>query len=152
MSTFANFFDRFPPPKATVPRLDVEELAALMASDKVAGRDYVVVDVRRTDLEEEVHFVHPSAINLPAQSFYQTLPTSGRLLSTVPQVIFHCTSSNGRGPRCAGWYAEWLAAEGIEGSKAYVLTGGIKAWLASEYGLGPKGKVDVLGDYREART
>ena len=51
MSTFANFFDRFPPPKATVPRLDVEELAALMASDKVAGRDYVVVDVRRTDLE-----------------------------------------------------------------------------------------------------
>lgn len=51
MSTFANFFDRFPPPKAMVPRLSVDELAALMASDKVAGRDYVVVDVRRTDLE-----------------------------------------------------------------------------------------------------
>jgi hypothetical protein len=51
MSTFTNFFDRFPAPKATVARLTVDELAELTTSDKIAGRDYVVVDVRRTDLE-----------------------------------------------------------------------------------------------------
>lgn len=51
MSTFTNFFDRFPAPKATVARLTVDELLQLTRSDKVAGRDYVVVDVRRTDLE-----------------------------------------------------------------------------------------------------
>ncbi|KAI5453592.1 hypothetical protein NCC49_005416 [Naganishia albida] len=149
MSSFKNFFDRFPAPTASVPKMTVDELAGLMASSLVAGKDYVVVDVRRMDLEEEVHYVHPAAVNLPAQSFYQTLPTAGRLLSSVPRVIFHCASSNGRGPRCAGWYADWLAAEDIKGSTAYVLEGGIKAWLASQYG---GKKVDVLGDFRGDRT
>lgn len=52
MSTFKNFFDRFPAPTAKVAKLTVDDLASLMASSKaVPGRDYVVVDVRRMDLE-----------------------------------------------------------------------------------------------------
>jgi arsenical-resistance protein 2 len=107
----------------------------------------------------------PGAINLPAQTFHQTLPILLPILSRsvvrhigphkllipqylspsilsfrrIPQVIFHCSSSNGRGPRCAGWYQDALdnnekilteMAIGTN-SKAYVLTGGIKAWVGA---------------------
>lgn len=51
MSVFKNFFDRFPVPTASVAKMTVDELAGLMASSQVAGKDYVVVDVRRMDLE-----------------------------------------------------------------------------------------------------
>lgn len=93
-------------------------------------------------------------MNLPAHSFYPTLPGLVPILSRcarlqVPShsapflltkrsarsyrnVVFHCQSSSGRGPRCAGWYQDALDRAGIsrEQSKAAVLTGGIKAWLA----------------------
>lgn len=46
-------------------------------------------------------------------------------------MIFHCQSSSGRGPRCAGWYQDALDEANIpnEQSQAVVLTGGIKAWV-----------------------
>lgn len=51
-----------------------------------------------------------------------------------PLVIFHCSSSAGRGPRCATEYQQHLDALGVTHSKAAVLVGGIKAWV-NEYGL-----------------
>lgn len=51
MTAFKNFFDRFPAPTASAAKITVTELAELMKSNRVAGRDYVVVDVRRMDLE-----------------------------------------------------------------------------------------------------
>ena len=72
-------------------------------------------------------------------------------VSRIPKIIFHCSSSNGRGPRCAGWYQDALDSsreagndesnagvrageggaerEGKAGSEAFVLVGGLKAWL-----------------------
>jgi arsenical-resistance protein 2 len=44
-------------------------------------------------------------------------------------VVFHCSSSRGRGPRCAGWYEDALKDRGLEYTNVYVLTGGIKAWV-----------------------
>jgi arsenical-resistance protein 2 len=71
------------------------------------------------------------AINLPAQTFYLCLPTLVPLLKPVPTVIFYCNSSAGRGPRCAGWYADALEAvvgpENMAG-RVKVLDGGITAW------------------------
>jgi hypothetical protein len=52
----------------------------------------------------------------------------GRTDGSVPLVIFHCSSSNGRGPRCAGWYQDALVSQGVEGSEAVILAGGVKAW------------------------
>jgi hypothetical protein len=50
--SFANFFDRFPKPVSKPGSITVDELAALMhVEGEVAGRTYVVVDVRRMDLE-----------------------------------------------------------------------------------------------------
>lgn len=91
----------------------------------------------------------PSAINLPAQTFYPTLPVVGQLLKklvpllfhysksqlthSTPTVVFHCNScsTGGRGRRAAGWYQDWLDAEGITTSKSVVLAGGWKAWVAT---------------------
>ena len=66
MSSFKNFFDRFPAPTASVPKMTVDELAGLMASSLVAGKDYVVVDVRRMDLEVCKTFDSRQAVKLSA--------------------------------------------------------------------------------------
>jgi hypothetical protein len=44
-------------------------------------------------------------------------------------------ASNGRGPRCAGWFAEYIATRCNElgtplSPQVYVLEGGIKGWVA----------------------
>lgn len=46
----------------------------------------------------------------------------------IPKVIMHCSSSKGRGPRCAGWYQDYLDQQNCKTSAAYVLVGGINAW------------------------
>ncbi|KAA1475295.1 Rhodanese-like protein [Dentipellis sp. KUC8613] len=115
----------FPEPASTPIRMTVEELHAQLST---AGKDggILVVDVRRTDFENA--FIR-GAINLPAHSFYPTLPTLVNVLSRYHTVVFYCGSSNGRGPRVAGWYQDALGAQGITTSRAVVLEGGIKAWV-----------------------
>jgi arsenical-resistance protein 2 len=81
---------------------------------------------------------------MPAQSFYQNMATLYRLckgsgVNAISRVMFYCGSSNGRGPRCAAWFADYVAhrtaAEGIPenmGEPAvFVLEGGIKGWVAA---------------------
>ncbi|KAI0294678.1 hypothetical protein B0F90DRAFT_1276143 [Multifurca ochricompacta] len=41
---------------------------------------------------------------------------------------FHCSSSLGRAPRCAGWFADALPPDSQ--CKVFILEGGIKAWQA----------------------
>ncbi|PVG01339.1 Rhodanese-like protein [Serendipita vermifera] len=117
-----------PQPVSKPERISCEELKALMEGDLINGKDYIVVDVRRTDFEDG--FIK-GALNLPAHSFYQTLPAIVAILGHIPRVIFHCNNCGptGRGPRTAGWYADKIAE--IQGkSTALVLEGGIKQWLA----------------------
>jgi arsenical-resistance protein 2 len=40
-------------------------------------------------------------------------------------------SSNGRGPRCAGWFADYLVDQGVKEDevRSVVLEGGIKGWV-----------------------
>lgn len=82
-----------PSPESTPSEITPAELAALPG---VPGVGYVVVDARRTDIigvrtisfeahadgqdEDAAHAMIPSAINLPAQTFYPTLPVVGQLL------------------------------------------------------------------------
>ncbi|GAA5824058.1 hypothetical protein JCM11251_001504 [Rhodosporidiobolus azoricus] len=130
----------FPSPRAsladqTLSSITAEELRAKFdeSEDKdLSKRDWLVVDVRRTDFEDA--FIR-GAINLPAHSFYPTLPSLLPILSRYKSVLFHCQSSSGRGPRCGGWYQDALNDAGIskEQSRAVVLEGGIKRWV-QEYG------------------
>jgi hypothetical protein len=38
-------------------------------------------------------------------------------------------SSSGRGPRCSGWFADYLAEKGETELQAMTLAGGIKGWV-----------------------
>lgn len=73
-----------------------------------------------------------TAINIPAHSFYYTRFTLVETLGKVPVVIFYCSSSNGRGPRCAGWFQDTLDEVGNTTSKAAVLVGGINRWADTQ--------------------
>lgn len=76
-----------------------------------------------------------TAVNIPAQSFYYTRSTWVETFGTIPLVIFYCSSSNGRGPRCAGWFQDALDDAGCRTSEAIVLAGGIKQWEESQKDL-----------------
>jgi len=73
-----------------------------------------------------------TAVNIPAQSFYPTRLTWLEVLREIPVVIFYCSSSVGRGPRCAGWYQDLLDEADIDSSQAFVLEGGIKEWTETD--------------------
>jgi arsenical-resistance protein 2 len=38
-------------------------------------------------------------------------------------------SSNGRGPRCSGWFADYIDEKGDNDIQALTLAGGIKGWV-----------------------
>lgn len=125
----------FPDPVSAPQAITPEGLAALLRHNAVTlGKDFIVIDARRVDFE--VACIR-GAINLPAHSFYQTLPSIVATLSHVPKVVFHCNSCKpgGRGPRTAGWYADELKRQGKadQADNVFVLEGGMKAWV-SVYG------------------
>lgn len=120
-----------PLPKSNPAYIEPAELAELIRT-KTAGVDFLVVDLRRTDWDTAYI---KTAVNLPAQSIYQSLPALLPLLSKVPLVVFHCQSCKtvSRGSRGAAWYQDALDAAGITTSQARILTGGIKGWI-EKYG------------------
>jgi len=93
-----------------------------LITTKAAAVDFIVVDVRRTDVDAVI----PGAINLPAQTFHPLLPTLTALLANIPIVVFHCSSSLGRATRCAGWFEDALTPDSK--CKVFILEGGMKAW------------------------
>lgn len=38
-------------------------------------------------------------------------------------------ASNGRGPRCSGWFADYIAEQGEQQVQSLTLGGGIKGWV-----------------------
>lgn len=138
-----------PLPKSNPPQIGSSEVAELIQTNK-AGVDFLIIDTRRQDWEVSTDaqwnlsrspdillFVQKAfirtAINLPAQSFHQSLPGLVPILQTVPLVIFYCNACTitARGPRIAAWYQDALDAAGIKTSSARILTGGIKGWVAT---------------------
>jgi arsenical-resistance protein 2 len=83
------WFDSLPAPISTPKQITPGDLHELLHGQ--TGAKVVVVDVRRADIEVKQHLcgtvyhtdviqgdqavMLPSAINLPAQTFHQTLPT-----------------------------------------------------------------------------
>ncbi|GAA5941462.1 hypothetical protein JCM10213_006092 [Rhodosporidiobolus nylandii] len=135
-SSEAPWHAAFPTPSAsiatgTLANISPQELKQKLEYEPdLAKRSFVVVDVRRTDFENG--YIR-GAINLPAHSFFPTLPSLLPILSRYPLVILHCNScsAGGRGDRCAGWLQDAYDAAGIskDASRAVVLDGGIKGWL-----------------------
>ncbi|KAF5627170.1 arsenate reductase [Fusarium sp. NRRL 25303] len=125
------WWEEFPEPKAECPRTDPSIVAKLIevnaASGKNAHRDFLLVDVRRTDWEGGTI---ATSINLPAHTMYQTRPQIYQLVKQagIKRIIFYCGSCGSRGPRCAGWMQDYLDEVEETEIKAEILIGGIKGW------------------------
>lgn len=135
-------------PEHPLMQISVRELDEAMSKGLKAGKDILIVDVRRSDCTSLI----PGAINLPAHSFCASLPAILQLLSEIPIVVFHCNRSNGRGPRTAGWYADALQShlnltDEEVSKRVRILTGGIVAWEA-QFGEGFLEQRGVQSDKR----
>ncbi|CCT62925.1 related to arsenate reductase (Arc2) [Fusarium fujikuroi] len=125
------WWEEFPEPKAECPRTDPSIVAKLIevnaASGRNAHRDFLLVDVRRTDWEGGTI---ATSINLPAHTLYQTRPQIYQLVKQagIKRIIFYCGSCGSRGPRCAGWMQDYLDEVEETEIKAEILIGGIKGW------------------------
>ncbi|KAH8649457.1 Rhodanese-like domain-containing protein [Tricladium varicosporioides] len=120
----------YPAPVITAGGLTREQLLKWMGEGKVAGKDYVLVDLRRVDYEGGTI---RGSINLPAQSLYDTIPSLYTLFSTakVTRVIWYCGSSRGRGNRAAGWFADYIKSQNDSAMESLVLEGGIRGWATA---------------------
>ncbi|KAF7446321.1 Rhodanese domain containing protein [Pyrenophora tritici-repentis] len=105
-----NWSDAFPAPRTTAPFISPEE-----ALSDLSSPDLLIVDVRRNDYEGGAV---RGSINLPAQSFYMNRG-----------VLYQLCACNGRGPRCSGWFADYIAEKGDDDIKSLTLAGGIKGWV-----------------------
>ncbi|KAJ9477966.1 hypothetical protein PHBOTO_001548 [Pseudozyma hubeiensis] len=135
--------------------ISVDELTAWF-HDKTPGKDFVVVDVRRSDCD----YILPGAINLPAHSLPATLAILAPMLSTIPKLVFHCNSSKGRGTRAAGWVADAFVkmhtqtgaseaqAQQSIAQQVLILTGGIIAWT-EKHG---KRAIETRGEAWDGKT
>ncbi|KAI8719509.1 Rhodanese domain-containing protein [Fusarium sp. LHS14.1] len=125
------WWEAFPEAKASCPRVEAAEVAGLIEKNTTAGkgatRDFLLVDVRRTDWEGGTV---ATSINFPAHTFYQTRPVIYQLCKQagIRRIIFYCGSCGSRGPRCAGWMQDYLNEVGETDIKAEILIGGIKGW------------------------
>ncbi|RGP72487.1 oxidoreductase [Fusarium sporotrichioides] len=119
----------YPPPRnkspAAMTRQDVLEM--IRDSNNIAGRNYVLVDLRRADHEGGTI---RGSVNLPAQSLYPVIPTIYTLFKSagVRKVIWYCSSSRGRGSRAAGWFKDYIDDRGDSGMESLILFEGIAGW------------------------
>lgn len=101
--------------------------AMMILAMKIASM--LIIDVRRTDYEGGAI---RGSLNIPAQGFYWNRGALYELAykSGMEWVVFTCGSSNGRGPRCAGWFLEHVRNVAQDKDmQVMVLEGGVKGWV-----------------------
>ncbi|WPH01046.1 Hypothetical protein R9X50_00388100 [Acrodontium crateriforme] len=116
----------FPAPKLTAEVIPRQRVLQVM-SMKIANM--LLIDVRRTDYEGGTI---RGSLNIPAHGFYWNRGTLYELAykADIEWVVFYCGSSNGRGPRCAGWFLEFVRNVAQDPDmQVMVLEGGIKGWV-----------------------
>ncbi|EIN12921.1 Rhodanese-like protein [Punctularia strigosozonata HHB-11173 SS5] len=109
-----------------------DELAAIIKSkDKVALRDYIVIDVRDDDYRGG-NIVN--ALNSPSGQFLANVDDLVKKTKDIPIVVFHCALSQVRGPKAARIYSQtrdMLQSEGQDKAhEVLVLRGGFTEFQA----------------------
>ncbi|KAF2243801.1 hypothetical protein BU26DRAFT_569699 [Trematosphaeria pertusa] len=118
----------YPAPRNSPATILREEVLDMMKAGGVAaGKDYLLVDLRRNDHEGGTI---RGSINLPAQSLYPTIPSLYVLIKAagLRNIIWYCSSSRGRGNRAAGWFGDYIADQGDTEMQSLVLVEGITGW------------------------
>lgn len=91
-----------------------------------------------------------TSVNLPAHTMYPTREDVARLLSQHKQVITFCQSSQGRGPRAAGWLRDAFKAGGYS-TEVLIMEGGIKGFFKA-YGDDTSVLIKLPGEVKESGT
>ncbi|PVH88204.1 Rhodanese-like protein [Cadophora sp. DSE1049] len=120
-----------PAPRNSTPdSITREELLDLFSKKDRSVKDFVLVDLRRTDYVGGT--IHGS-INLPAQSLYPTIPSLYEIFAAagVRMVIWYCGSSKGRGSRAAGWFDDYIKDRGDKEMRIAILEGGVTGWAGA---------------------
>ncbi|KAG5636496.1 hypothetical protein H0H81_007830 [Sphagnurus paluster] len=94
----------------------LSELADIMKSDKIAQKDFLVVDVRDDDFEGGNI---KGCLNKPSRNFLTSVDALVKDTKDVPLVIFHCALSQVRGPKAARIYEETRQNLQEEGEAPY---------------------------------
>ncbi|KAJ7737909.1 S-adenosyl-L-methionine-dependent methyltransferase [Mycena maculata] len=117
------WWDAFPVGWSTdVAPISPTELAAMLRNDPA---DVSVIDVRGED-RDGGHI--NGSFHFPAQTFHNQLAEFHGQFAAAGAVVFYCGGSVGRGPRCAGWYQDFLHANAIPGPTVLILNGGFRRW------------------------
>jgi arsenical-resistance protein 2 len=116
----------FPAPNHTADIMPLRR-AQMILSMRIASM--LIIDVRRTDyLGGSIR----GSLNIPAQGFWWNRGMLYELCykADIEWVVFTCGSSNGRGPRCAGWFLDHVRGTAEDGDmQVMVLEGGVKGWV-----------------------
>jgi arsenical-resistance protein 2 len=122
----------YPSPRDTRPESLTQKqvLAKLRGGNELQGTNFLLVDLRSNDHEGGTI---RGSINLPAQSLYPAIPTLYTVCKAagIHTIIWYCGSSQGRGPRAAGWFRDYLASQGDKETRSVILRGGIKGWATA---------------------
>ena len=133
---------------SSIPRISVDEVAAALPSNR--DTQMQLIDVRRSDLtvrpelplfkqharsqgnRNAQQYMIAGSVNLPAHTFYPSRRDIVQLLASSKKttLVFYCNSSNGRGPRCAGWARDAIKEQGLPDVQVKIMNGGAKAFLA----------------------
>ncbi|KAH6658793.1 arsenate reductase, partial [Plectosphaerella plurivora] len=120
-------------PSVQVPsQVSREQVLAWIKEGKEAGKNYLIVDVRRSD--HTGGFIKGS-LNLPIESLYPSLSTVYALAKAagVTDVIWYCVTSRGRGNRAAAWFSDYLMSRNKTSIRSAALSEGILGFaLAGE--------------------
>ena len=133
--------DAFPKPRLTADVMP-QRRAMMTLSMKIASM--LIIDVRRTDYEGGAI---RGSLNIPAQGFWWNRGMLYELAykADMEWVVFTCGSSQGRGPRCAAWFLEFVREVAEDSDmQVMVLEGGVKGWVKA----GPQ-YTQLMDGYKE---
>ncbi|KAK4063322.1 hypothetical protein Purlil1_14168 [Purpureocillium lilacinum] len=119
------WYAAYPAPRHLQPGCVTREelLWMLKGGENVAGRDFLLVDLRRADYE--VRFLRVWSI----PTLYRLFKAAG-----VRKVIWYCSSSRGRGTRAAGWFQDHIVdCGGGDSMESLILHEGVKGWALGGY-------------------
>ncbi|KAF2719902.1 hypothetical protein K431DRAFT_227603 [Polychaeton citri CBS 116435] len=128
MSSEEPWYAAFPEPKGKADLMPARR-AMMTLSMKIAS--LLIIDVRRTDYDGGSI---RGSLNIPAQGFWWNRGMLYELAykADMEWVVFTCGSSNGRAPRCAAWFLDFVRnVAGDTDMQVMVLEGGIKGWVKS---------------------